>query len=182
MNEAEVQDNREYRSYGTPLREERLTAVPPPSTEYDRGVAFEANLVDKAYRALQIAFVAVPIVAGVDKFANQLTDWTQYIHPTIPNMLGITAQNFMYGVGVVEIIVGIGIALKPRIFGDILALWLAGIVVNLLAQGQFFDVALRDFGLSAAACALARLSKAREVGVVVTGPDAKLWQQPINHI
>ncbi|MGE3262978.1 MAG: hypothetical protein AB7K68_14450 [Bacteriovoracia bacterium] len=181
MNEAQQQD-REYRSYGTSLREDRLSAVPPPSTEFDGGLAFQANLVDKAYRALQLAFVAVPIVAGLDKFANQLTDWTQYIHPTIPNMLGVTAQNFMYGVGVVEILVGIGIALKPRVFGDILALWLAGIVVNLLAQGQFFDVALRDFGLCAGACALARLSKAREHGVVVTGPEAKLWQQPTNHI
>jgi hypothetical protein len=178
----DIGNSREYRNYGSSLHEERLSAVPPPSTNYESGVAFEANLVDKAYRALQIGFVAVPIVAGIDKFANQLTDWTQYIHPAITNTLGISAQNFMYGVGVVEILVGIGIALKPKIFGDILALWLAGIVVNLLAQGQFFDIALRDFGLSAAACALARLSKAREHGVVVTGPDAHLWQQPTNHI
>lgn len=175
MNEAEAK--RDYRSYGAPLREDRLSAVPSPSTDLDGGLAFQARLVDKAYRALQLAFVAVPVVAGIDKFANQLTDWSQYIHPTIPNMLGITAQNFMYGVGVIEIIVGIGIALKPRVFGDILALWLAGIVVNLLAQGQFFDIALRDFGLSAAACALARLSKAREPAVL-TRTDTPTWVNP----
>lgn len=172
MNEAEREINREYRSYESPLREERLTAVPPSAidTDFDRGVAFQARFVDKAYRALQIGFVALPIVAGIDKFANQLTDWTQYIHPSIPNMLGITAHSFMYGVGVIEILVGIGVALKPKIFGDVLAAWLAGIVVNLLAQGQYFDIALRDFALSAGACALARLGYAREPRVVTERP------------
>lgn len=179
MNEAEKNYNREYRSYETPLREDRLSAVPPLSTEFDRGVEFQANIVEKAYHALQLAFVAVPIVAGIDKFANQLTNWTQYIHPTIPNMLGLTSQTFMYGVGVAEILVGIGVALKPRIFGDVLALWLAGIMVNLLAQGQFFDIALRDFALSAGACALARLASAREHAqdVVIHSPRTtpKTW-------
>lgn len=157
MNEA---GREQYTDYHPP-REERIAAVPP----LEPTANFQANIVEKAYRALQIGFVAVPIVAGIDKFSNQLTDWTQYLHPTIPNMLGVTSQSFMYGVGLVEIIVGIGIALRPRIFGDVLALWLSAIVVNLLAQGQYFDIALRDFGLAAAACALARLSKARELGL-----------------
>jgi hypothetical protein len=176
MNEAEREVNRDYRSYEAPLRDERLTAVPPPASDFDRDVAFQARFVDKAYRALQIGFVALPIVAGIDKFANQLTDWTQYLHPTIPNMLGITSQTFMYGVGVVEILVGIGVALKPKIFGDILAAWLVGIVVNLLAQGQYFDIALRDFALSAGACALARLGYAREPRVVTDRPLTRDWK------
>lgn len=170
MNEAEInrEPGREYRSYGS-QRDERLQAVPPlrPDLNLENDVALRSSVVDKAYRALQTGFVAVPIVAGIDKFANQLTDWTQYLAPTIPNMLGITSQTFMYGVGVVEIIVGIGIALRPRVFADILAVWFAGIVVNLVAQGAYFDIALRDFGLCAAACALARLSKAREESLVL---------------
>jgi hypothetical protein len=155
----EQNEDRDYRTYGSSaLKEERLTAVPDVTEPY---AIFQQRLVDKAYRALQVGFILVPIVAGIDKFANQLTDWTQYLHPTIPNLLGITSQTFMYGVGVIEILVGIGIALKPKLFADVLALWLAGIVINLLAQGQFFDIALRDFGLSAGACALARLSHGR---------------------
>jgi len=39
------------------------------------------------------------------------------------------------------------------------AAWLAGIIINLLLLGSFFDVALRDFGLLVAALALNRLSR-----------------------
>ena len=97
---------------------------------------------------------------GLDKFTNLLTDWTQYVAPFLPNMLGVSKQTFMYGVGVVEIVAGVLVALMPRYAAYVVAAWLAGIIANLLILGQHLDVALRDFGLFIAALALARLAQA----------------------
>ena len=99
-----------------------------------------------------------PIVAGLDKFFDFLVNWDNYLAPFIQRVLGIAPHTFMQAAGIVEIIAGIGVALKPRIFGYIVSAWLIGIVVNLLLTGQYFDIALRDFGLSLGALALARLS------------------------
>ena len=113
----------------------------------------------QAYRALQFGFVAVPIIAGIDKFFLFLVDWDQYLAPAIPRMLGIDGHTFMLGVGVIEVIAGIGVALRPRIFGYVVSAWLCGIIVNLLMTGQYFDIALRDLGLAIGAFALARLAQ-----------------------
>ena len=117
--------------------------------------------MQQAYRVLHGAFVVAPIVAGVDKFFDVLTDWTQYLAPVIPNTLGIAPQTFMRGVGVVEIAAGILVALAPRFGSYVVAAWLWGIIVNLFMRGYYFDVALRDFGLSLGALALGRLAEAR---------------------
>jgi hypothetical protein len=123
----------------------------------------EAALGDPAYQAYQLlhfGFTAAPIIAGVDKFLGLLTNWDQYLPPVVNDVLGGRGHEFMYVVGVIEIIAGIGVFLKPKIFAYVVAAWLALIIVNLLLIPGFFDVALRDFGLLLGAVALGRLSKA----------------------
>lgn len=115
----------------------------------------------QAYRLLQLAFVVAPIVAGLDKFFNILTVWSQYLSTPF-NVFGNPAMTMMV-VGVIEIIAGIGVLLKPRIFSYIVAAWLLGIIVNLLILGNFYDIALRDLGLCLGALALARLSAKYDV-------------------
>ena len=118
--------------------------------------------VDTTYWMLRWTYGLVPVVAGLDKFTNLLADWTQYVAPIFPGMLGISKQTFMYGVGAIEIVAGILVALKPRYAAYVVAGWLAGIILNLLLLGQYLDVALRDFGLFLAALALARLAQAHD--------------------
>jgi len=116
----------------------------------------KGNPAYQAYQILHIAFIVAPIVAGVDKFLGILTDWTQYLAPMFANAFGAGA--FMVVVGVIEIVAGIGVALKPRIFAYVVAAWLVGIIFNLLILGDYYDVALRDLGLALGALALGRLS------------------------
>ena len=112
----------------------------------------------QAYQILHAGFTVAPILAGVDKFLDLLGRWDQYLTPLVPRITGIPAHTFMMIVGAIEIVAGIGVALKPRIFGYVVAAWLLGIVVNLLLIPGYFDIALRDFGLSLGALALARLA------------------------
>lgn len=111
-----------------------------------------------AYRILQFAFIVVPIIAGLDKFFYFLTNWSQYISPFAMKMLGQHSRGFMIAVGVIEIIAGLGVIFKPRIFAYVVFLWLLVIIFNLLMAGRFFDIVLRDFGLALAALALGNLS------------------------
>src|SRR3954468_15716249 len=120
-------------------------------------------LNDPAYQAfvlLRTAFTLAPIVFGLDKFFDVLTDWKQYLAPTFNDIIPGTAHQAMLMVGVVEIVAGLLVAVRPRIGGYVVAAWLAGIILNLLLVGDFYDVALRDFGLLVAALALARLATA----------------------
>ncbi len=110
----------------------------------------------QAFQLLHIAFTLAPIVAGLDKFVHLLTNWNQYLSGPF-NVLG-NAHTTMMVVGVIEIIAGIGVWIKPKIFAYVVALWLLAIIVNLLLLGRFYDIALRDFGLMLGALALARLS------------------------
>ena len=120
-----------------------------------------AALTDPSYQAfllLQTAFTLAPVVFGIDKFFNVLTDWTQYLAPTFNDLIPGNAHQAMLMIGVVEIAAGLLVALRPRIGGYVVAAWLAGIILNLLLIPGFYDVALRDFGLFVAALALARLA------------------------
>lgn len=114
----------------------------------------------QAFRALQIGFIAAPIIAGADKFLGLLTDWTQYLWPGFSDLLGLSPAAFMGVVGGVEMVAGVLVALKPRFGGYLVAAWLTGIIVNLLLLGDYFDIALRDLGLAIGAYALARLATA----------------------
>jgi hypothetical protein len=107
---------------------------------------------------LRVGFTVLPIVFGLDKFANVLTDWTQYLAPEIDRLVPGTAHQAMLAVGVVEIVAGLVVAVLPRFGGPLVAAWLAGIILNLLLIGGFYDVALRDLGLLFGAAALSRLA------------------------
>jgi hypothetical protein len=113
----------------------------------------------QAYVILHIGFAALPVIAGVDKFFHLLVNWDQYLAPIVTSYLPVTGSTFMLAVGVIEIIAGLLVAIRPRIGALIVALWLWGIIANLLFVPGFYDIALRDFGLSLGALALARLSR-----------------------
>jgi hypothetical protein len=117
-----------------------------------------ANPAYQAYQILRIAFTVAPIIAGVDKFLGLLVNWDQYLPPVVNNMVGGMGHEFMYVVGAIEIVAGIGVFLKPKIFAYVVAAWLVAIIVNLLLIPGYFDVALRDLGLALGAIALGRLS------------------------
>jgi hypothetical protein len=110
----------------------------------------------QAYQLLYVAFIVAPLVAGVDKFTHMLTDWDKYLAPQLAAI--VPAHTFMMGVGAIEIIAALVVAIRPRIGAYVVAAWLAGIIVNLLLLGGYYDVALRDLGLLLAALALGRLS------------------------
>jgi uncharacterized membrane protein YphA (DoxX/SURF4 family) len=112
----------------------------------------------QAYLVLRGAFVVAPVVFGLDKFTNWLVQWDQYLAPALSDPLPMSAQQAMYAVGVVEVVAGVVVALHARLGALVVALWLAGIIVNLLLIPGFYDVALRDVGLLLAAVALQRLA------------------------
>jgi uncharacterized membrane protein YphA (DoxX/SURF4 family) len=112
----------------------------------------------QAFLLLRIVFVVAPIVAGLDKFADILTDWDQYLAPWINDILPGSASDAMHVIGVVEVAAGVLVAVAPRIGAPLVAAWLAGIVFNLLTYSGYYDIALRDFGLMVGALALWRLA------------------------
>ena len=113
----------------------------------------------QAYQILRLGFTVAPIVAGLDKFFNLLVDWQQYLPGFVNKLVGGHGHELMLGIGVIEIIAGLGVAFKPRVFAYVVSAWLFLIVLNLLMIPGYFDVALRDVGLSLGALALARLSQ-----------------------
>jgi len=113
----------------------------------------------QAYQILHLGFTVAPIVAGLDKFFNLLVNWEQYLPAFVKNMTGGHGHELMLAVGVIEIVAGLGVWFKPRLFAYVVAAWLLLIIANLLMIPGYFDVALRDFGLSLGALALARLSQ-----------------------
>jgi uncharacterized membrane protein YphA (DoxX/SURF4 family) len=116
-----------------------------------------------SYWALRLVFGVIPIVAGLDKFTNLLTNWQDYLSPIAVRMLPVSPATFMALVGVIEIAVGIGVlAGWARVFGWIAAGWLVAIALNLLLTGRYFDVAARDVALAVAAFVLARLAPLHE--------------------
>ena len=109
---------------------------------------------------LRIAFTVAPILFGLDKFTNWLVDWTTYLAPEINDLVPGTAHQAMLAVGVIEVVAGLVVATRPRVGGYLVAAWLAGIIGNLLIQADFYDIALRDFGLLLAALTLSRIALA----------------------
>ena len=112
----------------------------------------------QAFLLLRTVFTVAPILFGLDKFTYLLVDWPTYLAPWINDVVPGSAQEAMYAVGVIEIVAGLTVALAPRFGGWLVAGWLAGIIVNLLLIGGYYDIALRDFGLLVGALALARLA------------------------
>lgn len=113
----------------------------------------------QAYQILHVGFVVAPIVAGADKFFNLLVNWDQYLPSFMNKLVGGRGHELMLVAGVIEIIAGLGVLFKPKVFAYVVSAWLLMIVVNLLMIPGYYDIALRDFGLALAALALARLSQ-----------------------
>lgn len=122
--------------------------------------ASSADLETRAFQLLRTVFVIAPIAFGLDKFTNVLTDWTIYLAPWINDIVPGTAEQAMYAVGVIEIVAGVLVAVAPRFGAFVVAAWLLGIIVDLLTLGDFYDIALRDFGLLVGALALGLLANA----------------------
>jgi uncharacterized membrane protein YphA (DoxX/SURF4 family) len=119
----------------------------------------ESSPAYQAYRLLHFGFVVAPILAGLDKFFHLLVNWDQYLPGAVANVSPIPPHTLMLVVGVIEVVAGIGVWFKPRIFAYVVAAWLAVIIINLLLIPGYFDVALRDFGLLLGALALGALSQ-----------------------
>ena len=114
---------------------------------------------ERAYLLLRTVFTIAPIAFGLDKFVNLLTDdWAVYLAPWVNDIVPGTAHQAMLAVGVIEIVAGLVVAIAPRFGGPLVAAWLAGIIVNLITMGEYYDIALRDFGLLVAALALTLLA------------------------
>jgi uncharacterized membrane protein YphA (DoxX/SURF4 family) len=134
----------------------------------------EDRVRDAAYQAyllLRVGFTVAPILFGLDKFFNWTVHWPDYLAGWINNIAPGSAQEFMYFVGVVEIVAGLAVAVAPTIGAPLVSAWLAGIVVNLLTKNppEYYDIALRDFGLLLGALTLTRLAWAFR-GVPVRTP------------
>src|SRR3954452_24630079 len=133
-----------------------LRPIPVPKTE-----TLRRDPVAQAFLLLRIAFTVAPILFGLDKFANVLTDdWTRYLSSEFNSLIPGNAADAMHIVGVVEVAAGLVVAVTPRFGGYLVAAWLGGIIVNLLLVGGYGDIALRDFGLLLSALTLTRLASA----------------------
>ena len=116
---------------------------------------------DGAFLLLRAVFTIAPIAFGLDKFAEILTHWDRYLAPWIDDLVPGTAHQAMLAVGVIEVVAGVVVALAPRYGGPLVAIWLAGIIIDLVSTGRYYDIALRDVGLLSAAVALTLLAWGR---------------------
>jgi hypothetical protein len=132
------------------------------SSSTSLGAVLRADPARQAFLLLRTVFTVAPIVFGLDKFANVLVDWPRYLATPINNLVPGTGQQAMYAVGVIEIVAGLAVAVRPRYGALLVTAWLAGIIVNLLLIPGYYDIALRDFGLLVAALALSRLAVAQD--------------------
>ena len=132
------------------------------TTLHHRPSPATASHTEQAYLLLRSAFVVAPILFGVDKFLEILTDdWAGYLAPWVDDLVPGSAHDAMLAVGVIEIVAGLVVLVAPRWGGLLVAGWLAGIIVNLVSTGEYYDIALRDFGLLLAALALSLLAAGR---------------------
>ena len=117
------------------------TTATPPQTAF---LSTEDRVVHTIWETLRIMFGGVAVIVGVDKFTDFVTNWSMYLNPVFLRIVPVSAQTFMRGVGVIEIIVGVIVFAKPRLGGIILTLWFLAIALQLIAMGKFLDIAVRD--------------------------------------
>lgn len=123
---------------------------------------FDKHL-DRAWWVLKIGLGVGPIITGIDKYFDKLTDWGMYLSPLATDITHVSAPAFMHVVGAVEIIAGLIVLSRyTKIGGYIVMLWLLGIIANLLTTGMFHDLAMRDLEIALGAFALTQLSAVRE--------------------
>jgi uncharacterized membrane protein YphA (DoxX/SURF4 family) len=119
--------------------------------------------LDKQWWTLRLVYGLVPIVAGLDKFTNLLTDWKSYLSPLVVRALPFSPQVFMSAIGVIEIVAGILVLSRlTRIGAYVVSAWLVAIALNLLTTGHFFDIAVRDLVMAVGAFVLAKMTEVRE--------------------
>jgi hypothetical protein len=136
---------------------------------FPSATALRSDPAAQAFALLRSAFTAAPILFGLDKFANVLTDdWTRYLATQFNDLIPGSAADAMHIVGGVEIVAGLVVLTAPRFGGLLVAAWLGGIIVNLLLVGGYGDIALRDFGLLIGALALSRLAAGYDRGAQAT--------------
>ena len=127
--------------------------------------------LNHAWWTLRVGLGLVPLLAGLDKYFNLLTNWEMYLKPVVPKLLHISAPTFMHTVGVVEIVAGLLVFSRfTRYAAYLVMAWLLAIAASLVAQGQFFDIAVRDIEISLGAFVLAKLTEVRELALVETAP------------
>jgi hypothetical protein len=135
----------------------------------ERAAASPARRLDdpafQAFTLLRVGFTIAPILFGLDKFLDWLVDWRIYLAPEINDLVPGNAHQALLAVGVIEIVAGIAVAVRPKFGAYLVAAWLAGIIANLLLLGDYYDVALRDFGLLLGALSLARLASVFPAGL-----------------
>jgi uncharacterized membrane protein YphA (DoxX/SURF4 family) len=128
---------------------------------------FDARL-NLAWWVLRIGLGVGPIVAGIDKYFNKITDWSMYLSPLATKIVPVSSATFMHIVGVVEVIAGIIVLSRwTKIGAYVVMAWLLAIAANLLTTGMFYDLVVRDVELAISAFALAQLSSVREEAVSV---------------
>lgn len=132
------------------------------TTLHHRPSLTTASHTEQAFFLLRTTFVVAPIAFGLDKFLEILTDhWESYLASWVNDLIPGSAHDAMLIIGVVEIVAGLVVLVTPRWGGLLVAAWLAGIIVNLVSTGEYYDIALRDFGLMVAALALSLLAAGR---------------------
>jgi uncharacterized membrane protein YphA (DoxX/SURF4 family) len=134
------------------------------TTSAGRGHALPSTMsqTEKVISILRWTYGLVPIVAGADKFMHILTDWDKYLAPAIANILPMSPHSFMNIVGIIEIVAGVLVLIKPKIGSVVVGLWLIGIAVNLLLTGQYYDIAVRDTVMAIGAFSLSMLIRGRK--------------------
>jgi uncharacterized membrane protein YphA (DoxX/SURF4 family) len=139
-----------------------------PRTDNSPGQELRNNTLDRrdlkpVFTLLKLTFGIVPIVAGLDKYTDLLTNWDKYLNPGLASMLPFAPHTFMMIVGVIEIVAGIIVLARPKIGGFIVSAWLALIALTLLASGNYLDVAVRDLVMAISAFSMARISQIKQM-------------------
>jgi hypothetical protein len=147
-----------------------LLAAPDSQHEVTRSGARQAFVL------LRTVFTIAPIAFGLDKFFDILTNWEQYLAPWVNDLVPGSGHRPMLAVGVVEVLAGILVAVRPAIGAYVVAAWLVGIIINLLTIGDHYDIALRDFGLLVGALGLAMLAVPGPRALRETGTEASKSQ------
>jgi hypothetical protein len=132
--------------------------------------ALTPHNVERVYKLMKFTYGVVPIVAGLDKFTNLLTDWEKYLNPGIAHMLPFSAHTFMMIVGVIEIIAGLIVLSRPSLGAYIVMAWLALIALTLITQKGYLDIAVRDLVMAIGAYSLAQLARAHHPSNVQQEP------------
>lgn len=122
----------------------------------------DSSSLSRTYQLLRFTYGLVPLLAGLDKFFNLLTNWDKYLPPTVAHLLPVSPGVFMGVVGVIEMIAGLAVlTILPRIGALVVMIWLVAVGLS-AAMAGYFDVAVRDLVMAIGAYTLAQLAARRD--------------------